>query len=363
MRVVFCYPYITGYMAACWRALAARGEVQLSIVALRSDVPGVDWKFDDAAVARGLDIRLLSPQEHADEALVRNLVESHKPQIVVIPGWAHASYRNLVTAPGLVAAGTKYVMTMDTPWRGTWRQRLARYKLSSFLKHIDRIVVPGERAFQFARILGMPDERIHRGLYGVDYAAFAPLREQRLAQSSGVWPRMFLYMGRYQHEKGLDFLLESYRTYRAAVSDPWGLTCCGTGPLEGAMSAEAGVKNKGFVQPWDQPPIIARSGVLVLPSRFEPWGLAIAEAFASGIPVIHTEACGAGVELVRQWYNGIIVPTENVRAMAGAMRWCHQNIEQLPEMGARGQPFAAAYSAEAWVVRWSKMFEELLGAG
>ena len=108
------------------------------------------------------------------------------------------------------------------------------------------------------------------------------------------------------------------------------------------------------------PDVLATHGVFVVASRFDPWPLAIVEACASGMPVLHSETCGSAVELVRPYFNGLGVATENAGELARAMRWCHEHYDALPEMGARGQPLAAAYSAQMWVVRWMRMFEELL---
>jgi len=37
----------------------------------------------------------------------------------------------------------------------------------------------------------------------------------------------------------------------------------------------------------------------------------------------------------------------------------HDNQARLPEMGLRGQPLAAAYSADAWAERWVYVFRNL----
>jgi glycosyltransferase involved in cell wall biosynthesis len=355
MNVVFCWPFITGYMAACWRALSGRPEVTASVIGFQSNVSGSDWKFQDDVV-RGLNCRLLSPDERNDETLIHNLVVQHRPDVVVFAGWAHGPYRSLLNLPQL--ARTKFIMTMDTPYRGTLRQRLGRFKVGGMLKRIDRVVVAGEGARQFALVLGVPEEKIRRGLYAADTTVFANLMEHRQAQAGG-WPRRFLYMGRYQHEKGVDVLVDAYRSYRASVSDPWELTCCGTGPQAALLKLQPGITDKGFVQPAQQPAIFMSSGVLVLPSRLEPWGVVIVEACAAGLPVIHTEICGAALEMVRPYYNGIGVATGSVPMLADALRWCHQNYDQLPKMGANGRPLAGGYSADAWADRWVNMLREL----
>jgi glycosyltransferase involved in cell wall biosynthesis len=125
--------------------------------------------------------------------------------------------------------------------------------------------------------------------------------------------------------------------------------------LRGALSGQAGVEDLGFIQPADLPRVLAEQGVFVLPSHWEPWGLVVLEACASGLPVICTEACGSSVELVRSFYNGLTCPTEDVDAIAKAMRWCHAHHAQLPEMGRRSEEVARPYSAQMWADRVMSM--------
>ena len=53
----------------------------------------------------------------------------------------------------------------------------------------------------------------------------------------------------------------------------------------------------------------------VLPTRVDVWGLVIIEALSQGVPVITTNMCLAGVELITQGENGYIVPVDNYIAL------------------------------------------------
>jgi glycosyltransferase involved in cell wall biosynthesis len=139
------------------------------------------------------------------------------------------------------------------------------------------------------------------------------------------------------------------------------MTCCGKGPLVEQVQSAAGVTDMGFVDPRQAPAIMEQHGVFVLASAYDPWPLVIVEACGAGLPVIHSEACGSAVELVRAYYNGIGFGTGDVDALARAMRWCHDHVDQLPEMGRRGRPLAAAYAAPVWADRWLAMFRDLVG--
>jgi glycosyltransferase involved in cell wall biosynthesis len=194
-------------------------------------------------------------------------------------------------------------------------------------------------------------------MYGIDCTLLEPLHAQRLHQPGG-WPRRFLFAGRYVEEKGLDVLIDGYARYRRTTNDPWPLTCCGSGPMNAQLTAE-GVENLGFVQPQDLAAVMARAGAFVLPSRYDPWPLVIAEACAAGLPVICTEACGSAVELVRNLYSGWTVPTEDAASLARAMASADRKHQDLPEIGRRAQSFAAAYSAPVWADRWKVILTEL----
>jgi glycosyltransferase involved in cell wall biosynthesis len=78
----------------------------------------------------------------------------------------------------------------------------------------------------------------------------------------------------------------------------------------------------------------------------------VVEASSAGLPVVCTEACGSAVELVRSYYNGVTVATDNAGALADGLRFIHDNADRLPEMGRRGRDLAAAYSAQIWAQRW-----------
>jgi glycosyltransferase involved in cell wall biosynthesis len=354
MKVLICWSHISGYMAACWRALAASG-VDLSIIAFKTDVQGSGTQaaFKDDVVA-GLNVRLLAPNEQQDARLVLDHAINIQPDVIVVPGWFHEPYRALVKSPEL--AGVKFVMTMDTPWQGNVRQFLAAIKLKSYLQRMSAVVVAGERAWQYAKHLGVPEKKILRGVYGFDARALEDLLEKR---KSAAWPRRFLFVGRYVDDKAIDVLLSGYREYCSMSKEPWALVCCGQGADRNEIVATKGVSDIGFVQPNELPRVMLEHGVFVIVSRYEPWGVAIAEAQYSGLPVICSEACGASVEIVRHHASGLLVPTEDPKSLAQAMLWMEQNSDRLAAMGEIGKSLAKPFAAEFWAARWKQKFGEI----
>ena len=339
MKVVFCWTGISGYLSASWQALTRRPEVDVHVVTF-GGLASTDF---DQALMEGIPSRLLDEEEREDAALIEEEVVGQSPDVVVVAGWFHRPYRNLAYSSRLRDA--RFVMGMDTPWEGTWRQRLAPWLLYRYIQRMDHVVVTGERCWQYARRLGVPADDITRGVYGVDYASLSQISR---GNSASDWPRRFLFVGRYEEEKGVDVLVEAYRRYRESVQDPWSLTCCGKGPLSDLLDRTTGIDNKGFVQPGNMMEVWEQSGAFVLPSRFDPWPLALVESAAAGLPVVCSDACGSAVEVVRSGFNGLKVPTASTDHLTRALCYMHEMHEKLPEWGQRSRQLAAPYSAERW---------------
>jgi glycosyltransferase involved in cell wall biosynthesis len=355
MRIAICWMELSGYMAACWRALAACDGVELLVLAQRAGGTTQTNPFAAELVA-GLNCHVLDTDAARDAGAVARRVTDFRPDLLIISGWAQPSYVALARRPEL--ANTPILMAMDTPWRGTWRQHLGRHRLRPLVRRLAGAVVAGERSRQLALHLGVPAGRVFTGVYGFDGPLFDPCHDRRLT-SHPDWPRRFLYMGRYVEAKGLDVLLAAYQAYRGAVTNPWPLSCFGHGPLHDSLRGADGVEVNGFVQPPDQPPVLAAHGAFILPSRYEPWGVAVAEAMAAGLPVICTDAVGASVELLRPLHNGLTVPPDDPPALARALRWVHDHADRLPAMGLAARATAAAYRAEVWAARVLRVAAEV----
>jgi glycosyltransferase involved in cell wall biosynthesis len=347
LRVVFCWAEITGYMASCWRELSKRPGIDLHVLHTRRLFERPN-PFDLDPLMEGISNTEFSKDTpNIDQWLLREVAD-RQPDVVVVCGWIFWPYTRLMADPRL--ADARVILGMDSPWRGTAVQRLSRLRLRNIVRHSDMVVTAGARSAQYARNMGVAPEKIRTGYYGFDYDRFSPVGEER--RRAGAWPRQFLFVGRYVPQKDLPTLLEAYALYRAGVPDPWGLTCCGAGPEGPRLKDQPGVTDAGFTQPDEQPGIFARHGAFVLPSNFEPWGVVLAEAAASGLPVLCTTACGAAADLVRDSVTGFTTAPGDAHGLAKAMRWVHDNESQLASMGAKGRELARVFSAETWAERW-----------
>jgi glycosyltransferase involved in cell wall biosynthesis len=346
-RVLALWQQLAGHTAACFHALAAE-DVTLRVL-YREATP--DAPFDDEALMRGLDVR--SWVDEVDDARVAAELDEFQPDVLLVCSWNVGAYRRQLKH---WEGRALRIVFMDNPWLATpkqWAGRLGRKVIID--PTFDAAFVSGERQATFARHLGIGADRLLWGVNSCGPEFFTGARETA--------PEAFLFVGRLAEEKGLVTLAEAYRAYRAAVSDPWPLRIAGTGPEGERLASIEGVELLGFLDPADVPAAMAAAGCLVLPSTFEPWGVVVHEAVASGLPVVCTDACGASTRLVLDGYNGRVVPARDAAALTRGLRWVSEaTVDERAAMSRASVGLAAQYTPERWASYFVQRCDELLPA-
>jgi glycosyltransferase involved in cell wall biosynthesis len=246
------------------------------------------------------------------------------------------------------------IVVMDHQWLGTPKQWLGRLTRRLYIQPaFDAAFMPGDEQAVFARHLGFEQHEIIVGLYTCHESFFTGPQDP---------PRnSFLFVGRLVDTKGVDVLAAAYREYRRQSSDPWPLVAAGIGPMDSELKAIDGVELLGFVGPRELPGVMADTGCLVLPSRFEPWGVVVQEAAASGQPVICTSSCGAASRLVLDGYNGRVVAPDRPEELTRAMLWVERaDPSHRVAMSQRSVELAKQYTPRRWAEHLVERSLELL---
>jgi glycosyltransferase involved in cell wall biosynthesis len=337
-RIAVLWDSLSGYMHAQLTALAAAGaDVLVFHRTLQADAP-----FDQDGVTRSIDARAWS--EAPNEAELEAALDDFDPDAVLVISWHVGPYRR---AARRRRGRTLRVLCMDNQWWGTPKQWAGVAISRQVLRPAyDCAFVAGERQAAFARRLGFPAERTLWGLYVGDTPSFERVAADR---HDNLPPEAFLFVGRLAPEKGIDVLADGYRRYRAAVERPWPLIVAGVGPELHQLAGGEGVELLGFVQPGDLPGVVARAGCLVLPSRFEPWGVAVHEAAAAGLPIVCTWVCGASTRFVLDGYNGVVIsPGDAAGLAAGLARVSTASDAERAAMGLGSTLLARQLSPARW---------------
>jgi glycosyltransferase involved in cell wall biosynthesis len=226
------------------------------------------------------------------------------------------------------------------------------------LAHARHVVATsGTTARVLAADYGVPRDRISVVEPGTDRGTGA--------RKSGDSPSVaLLAVGAVVSRKGYDLLIAALAQLTHL---PWRLTIAGdrtrdpqTAREIDAAIARAGLSDRvempGSVPDAELSALYAEADLFVLPSRYEGYGMAYAEALAHGLPVIATVA-GAIPDTVPAGA-GVLVPPDDVEALAAALR---RLVEQP---GERARMAAAARTARfpSWseqAAKFARVLERL----
>lgn len=167
--------------------------------------------------------------------------------------------------------------------------------------------------------------------------------------------KIVLSVGQFIHRKGYDILLKSCKELNKCI----GIYIVGGKPTEEylKMQRDMGLTNVHFVDFMDKTELAnyyKAADLFVLPTREDIWGLVINEAMSYGLPVLTTENCVSGVEMIKN--NGKICAVESDWSME-IMNFLNNN--NLYDMGRRSIEISKEYSIENMAQRHFDIFCKL----
>lgn len=222
---------------------------------------------------------------------------------------------------------------------------------------------------KYYRTYGVPEERIVRypftSLYKKDlFAQPACLEEKHeLRKKLGMTGKhvalsvgRFSYMGGYG--KGYDAVIRAVQ--QLPNDTDWYIV--GGAPTEefACIIERAGLENVHFVDFMDKEALkeyYRAADVFVLMTVGDVWGLVINEAMACGLPVITTDKCVAGLELVKAGVNGYIVKVGDDKALADCIRKLFERDDCIPAVGAESIKSIQNYTIENMAKRHMEIWK------
>jgi glycosyltransferase involved in cell wall biosynthesis len=239
--------------------------------------------------------------------------------------------------------------TSDSP---DLHRRIAQVK-DGEIALADHILTVSELARRTYLDAGVPPEKVHALPLGADTGLFHPAED---GEEDGF---AFLFAGAAIHRKGFDLLLDAFA--RVAAEEPEARLRI-VGPRGDASHLLREHPRISVAGPTDQQGLaveLRRAGCLVLPSRNDSYAMVVAEALASGVPVLVSEMVGAK-DLVREGKNGWVVPVEDAGALAGRMLWCVRHRDEVRAMRDECRRSAEAATWPAYHQRLAALMRSIL---
>lgn len=198
--------------------------------------------------------------------------------------------------------------------------------------------------------------------YHCNMQIFADERTDRRVPPVGI---RFLYCGQLIARKDVTLLLDSF--LQIATKDAHStLTFVGDGPLQPTMESmlpevlKGRVRFAGFQPIECLPRFFAEADVFALPSRHDGWGVVVNQAIAAGLPVICSDAAGAGHDLVVEAQNGFRFAAGDQGMLTNCMLRFVKNPELVPAFSENSILQSERWSLERGVDRWYHLAHRVL---
>lgn len=279
----------------------------------------------------------------------------------------HLYHADLVGRTVARSAGVKHLVhtvhvaeARFRPWQYLWA-RLAAGRC-------DRIVCVSKAVRDHhAHKTHLPLEKYEVIYNGIDAAAYAR-DESRRAAVRGQWgvgadELVLAFVGRLDHQKNIELFLQAAREMRRR-SGRVRAVIAGDGP-ERAM-VEDFIRHECHWAKWlgftrDVPGVLSGADIFVLPSRWEGFGLAAAEAMAAGLPVVSTRVPGI-TEVIDDGRTGILVASENHDELVAAVARLVDDPALRQSIGQAGiARVAEHFSIQANVQAHQRLYLSVLG--
>jgi glycosyltransferase involved in cell wall biosynthesis len=171
-------------------------------------------------------------------------------------------------------------------------------------------------------------------------------------------------VGRLTAQKRFDRLLEAFSLVAPDFPE-WTLVIWGEGELRGALEEQR--DRLGLSARVKLPGLTATPGawaetadILAITSDYEGWPNVVIEALAAGVPVVAAD-CEFGVrEILNGGDLGLIVPKDDVAALAAALSRMMSDSSLRRAFSAKGVNAAKAYSPPAIAAQWDALIDEAL---
>ena len=235
--------------------------------------------------------------------------------------------------------------------------RLGGYYELKYYRRCQHLMANTEDIVSFIHNAGWPTERVHYmpNFVGSEKAAPASRAELYTPANAPV----LLALGRLHENKGLDVAIRALPLVPNAY-----LWIAGEGPLRNELeilAEKTAVKPRVRFLGWrdDVPALLATCDVLVCPSRHEPLGNVVLEAWAQERPVVATDSQGPA-HLIDHLETGVLVPVDDHTTLGQALRYVLEEDGLRARLARQGRDAYAVRFTESIVVsRYMDLFRQV----
>ncbi len=236
--------------------------------------------------------------------------------------------------------------------------RLGGYYNLKYYKNCDHLIGNTQDIVQYLTNEGWPAERAHYLPNFVVGRQGSPVSRNDYYTPKNT--TLVLGLGRLHPNKAFDTLLQAV----SRVPNVY-LWIAGDGPERASLEALAeklAIKPRVRFLGWreDAEDLLATCDIFVCPSRHEPLGNVVIEAWAQSKPVVAADSLGPGT-LIEHMETGLLVPVDEVPTMARAIRYLMDHGDVADRVAEQGHDvYRENFTEESVVSQYMSFFQERL---
>ncbi len=347
-RILFLYSELAGYFLACVNELSKLYNANILIIHWQIN-PEAPFVFEKNTQINYIDKSNLSNIE------LTNLVREFHPQLIYCSGWIDKEYLKICA---LYKKKIPVIAGLDTHWSGSFKQHIislfSRLTVKNYFSHL---WIAGKPQELYAKKLGYKNENVLRGVYSADTDYFNRIYQNSKIIKQSEMPRRFIFVGRYLEFKGIFDLWNAFIETFKVQTHNWELWCLGTGDKFESRTQHPSIKHFGFIQPNRIHEFMNQTAVFILPSRFEPWAVAVHEFATAGFPLICSNNVGAASLFLEEGKNGYFFESKNVRQLKDLMlHFINMSNIELLQMSAHSHQLGMKLTPAIWCRQLINLF-------
>lgn len=304
---------------------------------------------------------VLNKWEHYAKTLkeIKAAVPDCRERIALVPGFSQwVEWRTMILA--ILRREKFFVMSEGS--RGRW---FMRPLVSVFAKAADKfaLAVFALGPFAYKQFISAG---VRRGkLVKFCYATLS-LKKEHIISKKDASCCTFVFAGEFCYRKGFDVLLVAWKRLHEELVKTRLIVIGGCSNASLRIGVETvedylayeGVEYLGKLPQEEVYSIMRRGDVIVLPSRYDPWGAALVEGANAGLAMIGSDMTGSAVELINEGVNGFLARAGDAESLYSRMKLYAANPALAREHGINAQGAARATDGNCLA---SEMIDALSG--
>lgn len=192
------------------------------------------------------------------------------------------------------------------------------------------------------------------------------IKSNRNSEGKNKITKKAIAVGRLDYEKGFEDLIETWKILDNRKCELV-LHIYGEGPLKSKLqkliltnNLEEKIKLMGVRKNLDE--IYLEYDFLIFTSRFEGFGMVLAEAQSKGLVVISYECPCGPKEIIRDGENGFLVEKNNISALTDKILMLTKNQEIMKKISENAIKNSHKYENSKIMPLWKKMIENIVSS-